>query len=208
MVSIVACMRWFFFNLWVLFDAFYYTKIRILVKIYPPLCFWKEWISIIAQNSNAAKLRLWRTLGVFSLYNCEKRKEWVKFQTVSPIWIAFCLLCQLDAKKKNRAIGWRSTLNIKMKWSSETDSCTFFLCGFVFCVRLRGCVVWVMCGIETIAHEWCDWRMEWKTTPITLFSIYFVVHRCVAFTQFQPAVKLVTTNNSVGVCIRLGYFFF
>lgn len=56
-------------------------------------------------------------------------------------------------------------LNIKMKWSWETDS-SIALFSFSFAVFW-----WVVMDQDNCHDEWCDWKMEWKTTPITLFSI-------------------------------------
>lgn len=38
--------------------------------------------------------------------------------------------------------------------------------------------------------EWCDWKMEWKTTPITLFSITFFCVSCQRYTTLHNFSRL------------------
>lgn len=84
----------------------------------------------------------------------------------------------------------------------HSRSATFLRAPFTHSNTSLCCVLWVFVMDQDNCHdEWCDWKMEWKTTPITLLSLLrSSSFRCQRynFTQFSPAVKVVTANNPIG----------
>lgn len=112
------------------------------------------------------------------------------------------------AIREKRAIGCRSALDIKMKWSFETVALSLrniFACAIhtqiQLCVVCCGCLWWIktIAMMNDVIERWNEKQHQ------SLYSRWFFFLlpaslRCqrYKFTQFSPAVKVVTTNNPIG----------
>lgn len=112
------------------------------------------------------------------------------------------------AIREKRAIGCRSALDIKMKWSFETVALSLrniFACAIhtqiQLCVVCCGCLWWIktIAMMNDVIERWNEKQHQ------SLYSRWFffllpAFLRCqrYKFTQFLPAVKVVTTNNPIG----------